>query len=68
MSEFDLEAEVHGDLIVVSKPGERFTAIYAKLISDDQLIPMKRTSDDHELLARAWQVAKAKARERGWIT
>jgi len=38
MSEFDLEVEVHGDLIVVSKPGERFTAIYAKPISDDQLI------------------------------
>jgi hypothetical protein len=68
MSELALEVEVHGDLIVVSQPGNQFTAIYAKPIANDQLIPMKRTSEDQELLARAWQLAKAKARERGWIT
>ena len=67
MSEFALKVEVHGDLIVVSQPGDQFTAIYAKPIANDELIPMKRTSEDRELLARAWQLAKAKARERGWI-
>ena len=67
VSEPALKVEVHGDLIVVSQPGDQFTAIYAKPIVDGQLIPMKRTSDDGELLARAWQLAKAEARERGWI-
>jgi hypothetical protein len=26
-----------------------------------------RTTDDHELLARAWQAENEKARELGWI-
>ncbi len=67
MSEIAFKVEVHGDLIVVSQPDDQFTAIYAKPIANDQLIPMKRTSEDRELLARAWQLAQAKARERGWI-
>jgi hypothetical protein len=40
MSESALKVEVHGDLIVVSRPGDQFTAIYAKPIANDQLIPM----------------------------
>ena len=67
MSEQDLYVEVHGDLIVVTQPAAQFTTIYAKPIATPQLIPMKQTGDDLELLARAWQAANDKARELGWI-
>jgi hypothetical protein len=65
MSEFNLEVEVHGDLIVVTQPAAQL--IYAKPIATPQLIPMKQTSGDLELLARAWRAANDKARELGWI-
>ena len=38
-----------------------------KPIATPHLIPMKQTSDDLELLARAWRAANDKARELGWI-
>ena len=54
-----------GDLIVTS--GE-FYAVYFKPIGQPQLILRRRTpTDDHELLAQAWQAANKKARELGWI-
>jgi hypothetical protein len=54
-----------GDLIVTS--GE-FCAVYFKPAGQPQLILRRRTpTDDHELLARAWQAANKKARELGWI-
>lgn len=67
MSESNLEVEVHGDLIVVTQPAAQFSAIYAKPIATPQLIPMKQTSSDLELLARAWRAANDKGRELGWI-
>lgn len=67
MSESNPEVEVHGDLIVVTQPAAQFSAIYAKPIATPQLIPMKQTSGDLELLARAWRAANDKARELGWI-
>ena len=57
--------EREGDLIVTS--GD-FCAIYFKPNDQPQLILRRRTqTDDHELLAQAWQAANDKARELGWI-
>ena len=59
---------VQGDEIVVtSETG--FRAAYCKRPNFPQLKVRRRTdTDDHELLAQAWQTANAKARELGWIT
>jgi hypothetical protein len=59
---------VQGDEIVVtSETG--FRAAYCKRPNFPQLKVRRRTdTDDHELLAQAWQAANAKARELGWIT
>ena len=52
--------------IVVSVAG--FCAVYYKPSNQPQLILRRRTdTDDHELVARAWQAANEKARELGWI-
>ena len=57
--------EREGDLIVTS--GD-FCAIYFKPSDQPQLILRRRTqTDDHEVLALAWQAANDKARELGWI-
>jgi hypothetical protein len=61
-----LIADVRGDEIIVRTLG--FYAVYAKLSNAPQLIVTRRTeTDDHALLARAWQAANDKARELGWI-
>ncbi len=61
-----LIADVSGDEIIVRTLG--FFAAYAKPSNAPQLILGRRTeTDDHELLARAWQAANDKARELGWI-
>ena len=45
-----------------------FCAIYVKPSDQAQLILRRRTETvDHDLLALAWQTAKEKARELGWI-
>ena len=57
---------VQDDDIVVSMTG--FCAVYYKPNNQPQLILRRRTeTDDHELIARAWQAANDKARELGWI-
>jgi hypothetical protein len=57
-----LIADVRGDETL------GFNAVYAKLSNAPQLIVTRRTeTDDHALLARAWQAANDKARELGWI-
>jgi len=57
---------VHGDEIIVTAPG--FQAAYYKPTNQPQLFLRRRSdTDDHELLARAWQAANDKAREWGWI-
>jgi hypothetical protein len=61
-----LAVEVRGDEIVVIK-GD-FVAVYYKPTDRPQLILRRRAdTDDHLLLAQAWQAANAKARELGWI-
>ena len=58
---------VHGDEIVVtSETG--FRAAYCQRPNFPQLKVRRCTdTDDHELLAQAWQAESAKARELGWI-
>ena len=55
-------------MLIVTEPAAQFFAIYAKLASQPQLI-LKRRADtnDHALLAQAWQAANEKARQLGWI-
>jgi hypothetical protein len=66
MSDPFFQVEVRdGDLIVAS--GD-FRAVYFKPADKQQLILRHRTeTEDHALLARAWQAANNKARELGWI-
>jgi hypothetical protein len=60
-----LIADVNGDEIIIRTLG--FFA-YAKPSNAPQLILKRRTAtDDHALLAVAWQAANDKARELGWI-
>jgi hypothetical protein len=54
-----------GDIIVGTPD---FHAVYYKPCNQPQLILRRRSdTDDHELLAQAWQAANDKARELGWI-
>ena len=60
--------EVRDGELVVSLPNGRFKATYYKPAGRPHLILRGRTkTDDHELLAEAFQAAVAKARELGWI-
>ena len=55
------------EIVVTSETG--FRAAYCKRPNFPQLKVRRCTgTDDHELLAQAWQAASAKARELGWIT
>jgi hypothetical protein len=57
---------VQDDDIIVGLLG--FYAVYYKPSNQPQLILRRRSeTDDHELLAQAWQAANDKARELGWI-
>lgn len=54
--------------ITVERLLEGFAAVYYKPPDQPQLILRRRTeTDNHELLARVWEAANAKARELGWI-
>jgi hypothetical protein len=60
------DVRVQGGEIIISLAD--FCAIYVKPSDQAQLILRRRTeTDDHDLLALAWQTAKEKARELGWI-
>jgi hypothetical protein len=62
---FRVEVKKDGELEVAS--GD-FRAVYYKPHDKPQLILRHRTeTDDHALLAMAWQAANDKARELGWI-
>ena len=58
---------VQGDeIIVTSETG--FRAEYLKRPNHSQLKVRRCTdTENHELLARAWQAANSNARELGWI-
>jgi hypothetical protein len=58
---------VTGDEIVVASD-TGFRAAYCGRPHHPQLIVRRRTNtDDHEMIAQAWQAANDKARELGWI-
>jgi hypothetical protein len=58
---------VTGDEIVVTSDAG-FRAAYCRRPHHPQLIIRRRTdTDDHEMIAQAWQAANDKARELGWI-
>jgi hypothetical protein len=58
---------VTGDEIVVTSDAG-FRAAYCRRPHYPQLIVRRRTdTDDHEVIAQAWQAANDKARELGWI-
>jgi hypothetical protein len=62
-----LIADVIGDEIVVTSD-TGFRAAYCRRPHHPQLIVKRRTdTNDHELIAQAWQAANDKARELGWI-
>jgi len=68
MSKIDLSVEVRDDLIVVMQHSPEFFAVYAMAPNEPQLKLQSRSkTDDHALLAQAWQSANQKARELGWI-
>jgi hypothetical protein len=65
---YRFDTERRGDLLVVTEPAEKFIAIYIKPSSNPQLKLMRRSAtEDHALIAKAWQTANDKARELGWI-
>jgi hypothetical protein len=67
MSETALVEERDGEIMVM-RADPLFIATYYKRANEPQLILRRRTpTNDHALLARAFQAAVAKARELGWI-
>jgi len=67
MSETALVEERDGENMVM-RADPLFIATYYKRANEPQLILRRRTpTNDHALLARAFQAAVAKARELGWI-
>ena len=65
---YELEAEVRGDLIILTEPITEFVAIYVKPSSQRRLVLMRRSpTNDSNLLAQAEQTANVKARELGWV-
>jgi hypothetical protein len=68
LSSYDLEAEVRGELIIVTEPITGFFAVYGKKPGPPQLLLKDRArTDDHALLAAAFQAAVSKARELKWM-
>ena len=68
MSETGLQVEERDGEIIVMQASPLFIATYYLKSNEPQLILRRRTAtDDHALIARAWQAAVAKARELGWI-
>jgi hypothetical protein len=68
MTDTDLHVEVRRGLIIVSLPGTQSYAIYTKPADQPQLVLVNSDAiEDHQLRARLWQAANAKARELGWI-
>ena len=59
---------VQGDEIIVTSTGRGFIAqMEATKPSPVAKVRRCTETENHELLAKAWQAANAKARELGWI-
>jgi hypothetical protein len=61
------QVEVRGDLLIVPQPAAEFFAIYTNSNRPHLILNRRTDTDDHVLLAQAWQAANHKAREMGWI-
>jgi hypothetical protein len=67
-SQFQFEAEVRDDLLVITEARSEFRAMYEKRADRPEIALVRRSdTDDHALLAAAFQAAVKKARELGWI-
>jgi hypothetical protein len=67
-SQFQFEAEVRDDLLIVTEARFEFRAMYEKREDRPEIALVRRSPcTDHELLAAAFQAAVKKARELGWI-
>jgi hypothetical protein len=68
MAETGFQVEERDGEIIVMQASPLFIATYYLKSNEPQLILRRRTAtDDHALIALAWQAANAKARELGWI-
>ena len=68
MSETGFQVEERDGEIIVMRADLLFIATYYKRANEPQLILRRRTAtNDHALLAQAFQAAIDKARELGWI-
>jgi hypothetical protein len=64
----DFEVGVDEGRIIIRDVATGFFAIYSKPTDHPHLLLERRKpTDDHVLLARAYQAAITKARELGWI-
>ena len=70
----DLRVDVHGDSIIVTKPGTDFAVTYEKhadtphlLLTHSWISETVTTLAVSKFRARAFQAAVTKARELGWI-
>jgi hypothetical protein len=68
MPEVSFTIEVHGGAITVMSSDPKFCATYYKPSDVPHLCLRHRTyTEDHELLAAAFQAAVKEARELGWF-
>ena len=68
MSETGFQVEERDGEIIVMQVSPLFIATYYRKSDEPQLTLRRRTAtDDHALIARAWQAANQKARELGWV-
>jgi hypothetical protein len=72
---YGLNVEVHDGEIVVTLPHTRFAATYDRLANDPHLyakeFPLegdpRSEMSQAEFMAHAWQLARDRARELGWL-
>jgi hypothetical protein len=75
MTDPRLRLETHGSDIVITMPGTSYQVTFRKPANGPGLGASHNVQDDDdhapitrsEFLARAWAIAKDKARELGWI-
>jgi hypothetical protein len=74
MTDSRLRLEMQENQIVITLPGTSYEVTFRKPANGPGLGASHNMQDDHdapitrsEFLARAWPVAKDKARELGWI-
>ena len=65
---FETEIVGDGTMIIVREPERGFWAVYEREANSPQLhLRQRAETEDHDVLAFAFQAAINKARELGWI-